>query len=423
MMLLYNIVFLLGGVLSLPLIIAKVLTSDKRRKTVLNRLGSKAFDGVEREKPVWIHALSVGEVLAAVHLAKKIGPNRSVLLSVSTLTGHETAKRLLNGSVASIVFFPYDLIWSVRKAIRAVDPSVCVLVESDIWPNFIHEAQRREIPVILANGRISPRSFRGYRRLSFFMKPVFSSISAICAQTETDAKRFIAIGARKDRVKVTGNLKFDCKLMHLSGREISRLRASMGIGPRVSVLLAGSTHEGEEKILLKCFMVLKKSFSDLILVVVPRDPTRAYRIQQMFERAGCPASLKSELDETDGHDAPHAIVVDTMGELRQLYAIADIVFVGKSLVNLGGQNPLEPAAFKKPIIFGPHMFNFELVAEMLIQQGGAVEVANEKELMEQVKSLLLDSTRCETMGMKAYEVLGMNRGAVEKTLNVVERFL
>jgi 3-deoxy-D-manno-octulosonic-acid transferase len=255
------------------------------------------------------------------------------------------------------------------------------------------------------------------------MGNIFSSISAICAQTEMDAQRFVAIGARKDKVEVTGNLKFDYKLMRLSGGEISRLRASMGIGPGVSVFLAGSTHEGEEKILLKCFMVLKKSFADLILVVVPRDPTRAYRTQQMFERAGCPASLKSELDEMDGHDASHAIVVDTMGELRQLYAIADVVFVGKSLVNLGGQNPLEPAAFKKPILFGPHMFNFELVAEMLIQQGGAVEVANEKELMEQVKSLLLDSKRCETMGMKAYEVLGMNRGAVEKTLNVVERFL
>jgi 3-deoxy-D-manno-octulosonic-acid transferase len=198
---------------------------------------------------------------------------------------------------------------------------------------------------------------------------------------------------------------------------------SMGIDSRVRVLLAGSTHEGEEKVLLNAFKVLKKSFSDLVLVVVPRDPVRAHSIQQMFGRAGCSAFLKTELEKMDRPLAPDAIIVDTMGELRQLYAIADVVFVGKSLVNLGGQNPLEPAAFKKPILFGPYMFNFELVAEMLIHHGAAVQVANEKELMEQVKSLLLDAERFDMMGMRAYEVLGMNRGAVDKTLQVVEGFL
>lgn len=426
MIFLYNILFLLGCLLSSPLIIAKTFTSEKRRRTLLNRLRPKISIGSPPERPVWIHALSVGEVLAAVNLAKKVGgkgSNRYVVFSVSTLTGYETAKRLFHGDVTSILFFPYDLIWSVRRAFRAIDPRVCILVESDIWPNFIYEAQRRRIPVILANGRISPRSFRGYRRASFFMKSVFSGLSAVCAQTEMEAKRFIAVGACADRVKVTGNLKFDYETPPLSEGDISRLRASMGIEPHVRVLLAGSTHEGEEEILLNCFVALKKDFSDLMLVVVPRDAARGSRIQQMFNTAGCPVVLKTVLDELDRPDSSQVIVVDTMGELRRLYALADVVFVGKSLVNLGGQNPLEPAAFKKPILFGPYMFNFELVAKMLTQRGGAIQVKSEEELAEQVKRLFLDSKQSETMGMKAFEVLSMNRGAVDKTLKLVERFL
>jgi 3-deoxy-D-manno-octulosonic-acid transferase len=170
-------------------------------------------------------------------------------------------------------------------------------------------------------------------------------------------------------------------------------------------------------------MGLKKIFSDLVLVVVPRDPKRALGIQQMFAQAGCQALLKTELDTMDKPCASEAIIVDTMGELGRLYAIADVVFVGKSLVNLGGQNPLEPAAFKKPILFGPHMFNFALIAHMLIEQGGAVRVADEKDLLTAVKSLLLDSERSKEIGMRAYEVLCGNRGAVKKTLNVIQRFL
>lgn len=426
MIILYNILFSISIVLALPFIFVKVLTSEKRQKTVIRRLRPEARIRASGARPVWIHALSVGEVLASSSLIKqikKICARRPVVLSVSTLTGHEVAKRLLKSDVDAIFFFPYDLVWSVRKTTGSVDPGIFILVESDIWPNFTYEMKRRQIPFILVNGRVSPRSFSGYMRLSFFMKRVFFNISSICAQTEMDARRFVALGAAPDRVHVTGNIKFDQPLISVSEEEVGELRASVRISPTARVFVAGSTHEGEEAILLRCFEALKRDYPDLVLVVVPRDPRRAGSVQGMFKQAGLFAPLRTELGKMDVGFAPEAIIVDTIGELRRLYAIAHVVFVGKSLINLGGQNPLEPAALKKPIVFGPHMFNFGLIAERLVRQGGALQVANEEELLRAVKNLLADPKRSNAMGKKAYNVFHMNRGALEKTLAVIEGFL
>lgn len=426
MIILYNILFSISIVLALPFIFVKVLTSEKTQKTVIRRLRPEACIRASGARPVWIHALSVGEVLASCSLIKQIKKTyaqRPVVLSVSTLTGHEVAKQLLRSDVDAIFFSPYDLIWSVRKTIGSVNPGIFILVESDIWPNFIYEIKRRHIPFILVNGRVSPRSFSGYMRLSFFMKCVFFNISSICAQTEMDARRFVALGAAPDKVHVTGNIKFDQPLISVSEEEARELRASMRIGRTARVFVAGSTHEGEESILLRCFEALKRNDPDLVLVVVPRDPRRARRVQGMFKQAEFLAPLKTELGKMDVGFVPEAIIVDTIGELRRLYAIAHVVFVGKSLINLGGQNPLEPAALKKPIVFGPHMFNFALIAERLVQEGGALQVANEEELLREVGNLLADPGRLNTMGNKAYDVFRMNRGAVEKTLAVIKGFL
>ncbi|MGD8512941.1 MAG: 3-deoxy-D-manno-octulosonic acid transferase [Deltaproteobacteria bacterium] len=426
MIILYNILFSISIVLALPLIFVMVLTSEKRQKTVVQRLRPEACIRASGARPVWIHALSVGEVLASSSLIKQIKKTyaqRPVVLSVSTLTGHEVAKQRLKGDVDAIFFFPYDLLWSVRKTIGSVNPGIFILVESDIWPNFTYEVKRKHIPFILVNGRVSPRSFSGYMRLSFFMKRVFFNISSICAQTEMDARRFVALGAAPDKVLLTGNIKFDQPLISVSEEEVRALRASMRIGRTARVFVAGSTHEGEESILLRCLEALKRNAPDLVLVVVPRDPGRAGRVQGMFKQAGFIASLRTELGKMDVGFAPEAIIVDTIGELRRLYAIAHVVFVGKSLINLGGQNPLEPAALKKPIVFGPYMFNFAVIAERLVQEGGALQVANEDELLREVGNLLADPERLNTMGNKAYEVFRMNRGAVEETLAVIKGFL
>jgi 3-deoxy-D-manno-octulosonic-acid transferase len=362
---LYNMLFLPASVIVSPFFLIRTLRIEQGHVTMLKRLCPRIDMPRFPKRPIWIHALSVGEVLSSVNLVAAIKErygDRPLVCSVSTQSGYEVATKSLAKETDVIFFFPYDFVWSVRALVRRVDPLLFLLVETDLWPNCLHEIQRHGAPILLVNGRLSPSSYRNYRSVSFFMKSVLSSISAICVQTEMDAKRFVAIGGAEDKVIVTGNLKFDHKLSPLSEEEIRELRVSMGISPRIRVFLAGSTHEGEEKILLNVYTVLKRIFSDLVLVVVPRDPKRALSIHQMFARADCSVFLKAELDEMDTPCASEVIIVDTMGELRQLYAIADVVFVGKSLVKLGGQNPLEPAAFKKPILFGPHMFNFELVA-------------------------------------------------------------
>ena len=424
MLVLYNILTLASLALGLPLIVANIVTSSKRRETVLKRLRGEGLSRTRPKRPIWVHAVSVGEVIASVPLIKAMRnryAGKPIVLSVGTLTGRDVAEKLLSETVDSIFFFPYDFVWSVRKAIRHLNPSLFILVESDIWPNVVFEIQRHEVPFLLVSARMSPKSFRGYGRLSFFMREVFSRMSSICVQTETDAGRFIGAGAPRDRVFVTGNIKFDQPLEAPSGDETRQLRASLKVKSTDAVLLAGSTHEGEEEILLRVFEGLKKSFPALVLVLAPRHPERAGGIKEMFQKAGLVTLLRTELNETGRHVEPEAVIVDTIGELRRMYAIADVVFVGKSLINLGGQNPLEPAALGKAMLFGPHMFNFELIARTLLRQGGAVEVAGEEALLETARALLADAGRRETMGKRARDVFLANRGAVERTMQVLER--
>lgn len=426
MILLYNVIFLLGGVLSCPFIVVKVLTSEKRRKTLLRRLVTQTFIRPPAGRPVWVHALSVGEVLAAVPLVKKIRKthsNRPVVLSVSTITGHEIAKKLLESHVDSIFFFPYDLVWSVRKVIRCVNPAIFLLVESDIWPNFLYEMKRRRIPTILVNGRLSPRSFSGYKRLSFFMRSVFSAISVICVQSKLDAERFETVGASTEKIRITGNVKFDQEIDLVSDDEIERLRQSMKITPGRKIFLAGSTHEGEESILVDVFSRLKKRFDELVLLIVPRDPKRARAVYRLFASSGCAVALMTDLKQISSTAAFEVIVVDTMGILKRLYALADVAFIGGSLVRRGGQNPLEPAAFAKPVMFGPDMSDFPQIAQMLIESGGAVRVADGQNLFQAATALLTDTNRARLMGERAFLVFQNNRGAVERTVKILEGFL
>jgi 3-deoxy-D-manno-octulosonic-acid transferase len=423
---LYNILLLAIVVLGFPLILAQIMSSQKRPNDMTARLRSRGLAFESNRRPVWIHALSVGEVLASIPLVQELhrrcGP-QSVVLSVSTIAGHEVAKKSLQPYVAGLFFFPYDLIWSVRKVIRSIKPTLFILVESDIWPNFTHEMKRQGVPFVVVNARMSPKSFRGYRRFSFFFKHMFSNVSSICTQTERDASRFVAVGAATDRVLVTGNMKFDQPAVSRTNDEIDTLRTSMKIRTNDTVFLAGSTHEGEEEILLHCLSRLRETFPRLVLVVAPRNTGRAAEIQRMFLHAGFLVSLKTELARMEEDWAPDVVILDTLGELRQVYALADVVFVGKSIVPLGGQNPIEPAAWGKPILFGPHMFNFELASETLLREGGAFEVENDAELCKQLNRLLLDSRYRDKMGAKAYEVFRMNQGATERTLKVIEGFL
>ena len=425
MMLLYNILFLLGGALGLPFFVVRALTLEKRKTTIFKRLTMRPSCLPLPTRPIWIHALSVGEVLSSATLVKKLKkdyPEHPLVFSVSTRSGYEIAHKSLAGETECIFFFPYDIVWITRNIIRHIAPSVFFLIETDLWPNFLNELNKQGVPAILVNGRISSASYKRYKKAASFARYIMGKFACCCMQTETDAGRIISMGAPRDRVYVTGNIKFDQPPLCIPAEEIEKLRVSLKIGSKSRVFVAGSTHEGEEGALLSCFKALRRSFSDVVLVVAPRDPVRASRLQQMFAAAEFAAVLRTEVDKLT-RGLPDVVIVNTIGELRRLYAIADVVFVGKSLVNLGGQNPLEPAALKKPILFGPYMFNFELIARMLLENGAAVEVRNDAELSRQVKALLLDGKHSRSMGERAYEVFCMNRGAVDRTLRVAESFL
>ena len=434
MIVLYNILLFIVLVVGFPLIVPAILISDKRRKTVLQRLGLASMPaGVmpnrslyPAQKPIWIHALSVGEVLSAVPLIKEINnrfENRKVFVSVSTRTGFEIASKHFRKIANAVFFYPYDLPFSVKRIAGRVDPALVVIVESDIWPNFLFEMRKRSIPAVLVNARLSKRSLRGYKRFKFFSKPLFLFFAHICTQSLEDARRFKTLDVPSSRITVTGNIKFEQEYNPLPVAEIENLRQRLQMQPSQKILLAGSTHKGEEEILLEAFGRMKMDFGDLLLIVAPRDPERAGSVQRTFQAAGFAAVLMKSLDRMEPANRYDVLVVDTIGVLKSLYALADAAFVGGSLVNCGGHNPLEPAVFSKPIIFGYDMSDFAEIADMLVAERGAVRVPDAESLYHAASKLLKDDQKAYEMGQRALKVFTDNKGAVDKTLKVIEESL
>jgi 3-deoxy-D-manno-octulosonic-acid transferase len=432
MILAYNLLCIFGGFLAIPWLLVSVIASRKRRKTVLQRLGIavtpclkdlKESDFVLR--PLWVHALSVGEVLSAVSLARALKekyPGRPVVFSASTLTGYETASRLLQNDLNAVFYFPYDLIFSVRAVINRINPALVVIVETDIWPNFLFEMKRRLIPVVLVNARLSGRSYTGYRRFSRWISPVFQRFSFVCAQSGEDARRFRSLGLPADRVTIAGNLKYDSlpDLASENARQYLR-RILSGISHR-QCLVAGSTHPGEEEMLLKVFSRLKTEIPALCLILAPRNADRAGEVFSLAASHGLTAELLTRMEGLTALGPPDVVVVNTIGHLKSLYSLCDVAFVGGSLIDFGGHNPLEPAAFAKPILFGPHTGDVAESCKLLLTSGGARVVHGTNELFQAVLTLLNSPERAQAMGKNAFQILKENQGALEKTLNAIGLF-
>ena len=434
MILLYNIFSFIAVTLGLPLIIPMILISDKHRKTVFRRLGLIRLPPKfvrlnfekSKEKLVWVHALSVGEVLSAVPLVKMLNERSAearIVFSASTKTGFDIANRYFTDEVEAVFYFPYDLAFSVKRIIRKIAPEVVVIVETDIWPNFLFEMKKRRIPVLLVNARLSKTSFIGYKRLGCFTKQVFLNFVHICTQSSKDAKLFHQLGVSIDRITITGNIKFEKVGQPLGLEEIEELKRSIHIQNARKVFLAGSTHSGEEEILLEAFKRLKTHTGDLLLILAPRNPERAASLFRMFTSAGFSVGLMKELKNVLSDKSLNVIIIDTLGILKALYAVSDIAFIGGSLVKCGGHNPLEPAAFSKPILFGEDMSDFYDISNMLLEAGGAVCVKDAKDLYTAVVSLIENDQKAIEMGKNALGVFTANKGAVEKTISVIEDYL
>lgn len=424
LLLLYNTVASMGLLMALPVVLPWVMASFKRRRTLRQRLGWwrypwQSSNPVKTRKKIWVHALSVGEVSAAYPLVERIRdrhPELQIVVTASTLTGFQTASRLFAGRPVELAYFPYDWIWSVRTVASKIDAQAVILVETDIWPNFLAEMNRRRVPVYLVNVRLSDGAWKRYRQLKWVAGQIFGAFEKICVQTAFDARRFIRLGVAEDRLYVSGNIKFDGVIMGSDDNAAMRWRRKLKIESTRQIIVAGSTHEGEEQFLLNALTSLKDKGRGVRLIVVPRDPGRAQEVLALCGHKGLVAGFLSQVIGDASSPLPEVIVVDFIGVLKDLYGLSDVAFVGGSLVKEGGHNPLEPAILGKPVIFGPDMRDFRQIADWLLQADGARQVADQKELTSALWQLLDDPQLAASMGNRARQMVLVHQGAVQRTL-------
>ncbi|MGB2661103.1 MAG: 3-deoxy-D-manno-octulosonic acid transferase [Candidatus Omnitrophota bacterium] len=419
---LYDLVFLAFSILYLPYLVVK----GKLHRDFLQRFSFLPEEVVRVRKPVWIHAVSVGEAALAGKLAlsiKKHFPEIPVVVSTTTKTGNEMIRRFLKSSVDAVFYFPLDMSFIVSRDVKRVDPRLYVMVETELWPNLLEELHSKGVPVVLANGRLSDTSFRNYRKISFIMKRILRAIDSFCMQTEKDAERIKLLGAPPEKVHVTGNIKFD-ETVGLPG-SAAFSRKDFGFGEDDKVLVAGSTHFPEEETIIGIYEELRSKWNDLKLVLAPRHVERVGDLKSRVEKSGIKYSrfsdiLSGKATSLSGRDI---VLVDTIGHLKDIYSIATLIFVGGSLAKKGGQNPIEGARWGKGVIFGPHMFNFREVANIFIEGGGAVSVKDSGQLKNVLKDLLEDTGKRENMSLNAKRIIESNSGAISKTLEKVEEYL
>lgn len=426
MILMYHILWTLVFFLALPVLPLVYLLSQKRRANLLQRLG--ICTGFGKKRPgtfrIWVHALSVGEVRSAVPFVqalKKQRPGAQIVFTASTKTGFETARQLFcaeHGVRISLGYFPFDFWVSVLRVRRFVDPDLVCLIETDCWPGFLHHMKRKKVPVVLINARISKGSLNGYLKMKGFCSLFFSNLSHIMAQTPLDAQRFKQMGVDESNLSVMGNIKFDQPLIHLDKSAVLNLKARFGIRDQDRIFIAGSTHEGEETILLTAFASVKKNYPNLKLILAPRDPNRSEKLMGQIASSSHQAVLFSQFQPDSGH--PDIILIDSLGLLATAYAICDVAFIGGSLVPMGGHNPLEPALFAKPILLGPHMTDFLEISELLIAAKGALAVESASQIHTHLKAVLGNEDLAEQMGAASFQVFSENTGAVARTLKKME---
>ncbi len=424
----YNVILILSLPLTLPLFVFWMILRPEYRTGLFERLGRLSGDWGRRpaaKTRVWIHAASAGECLAVMPLVERWlrdRPDWDLVFSVMTQTGRRLAEQRL-GDRARVFFFPIDLPGVAAHMLGRLSPDMILLVETELWPNFLQSASHRGIPVILINGRISPRSFRRYRAVRGLFRETFRAIQLFCMQTAEDARRIVKLGAPPERVRVLGNLKFDQSAVPLSDLERRQLLKQVGWNSNDRVLVAGSTHEKEEEMLLTVHDRIKNRIPDLRLVLAPRHLNRLSGLIQLLERQGRRYLRYSELGAARSEKDVEILLLDTMGMLGRLYSLGTVVFVGGSLVPVGGHNLLEPAGLGRPVLFGPYIQHVHETAALLSASGGGRMVHNLDELVQEIQILMFDSDRRRKMEEEAKETVSRHQGASERVSEIVEREL
>jgi len=423
----YNLLLLLSVLFLVPYYLLRGFRYGKSRRGIRERLGyysPQQLISLREKKIIWIHAVSVGETRAAKPLVKQLRvkyPDMQILLTNVTETGHAVAMK--DSDIDLCLFFPFDFSWAVRRSIATINPEIIIIVETEIWPNFTQQAHKLDIPLVLVNGRISDRSFPRYRKVKFLLRPILDCFSAFCMQSQTDAERIISLGAPDLRVENTGNLKFDHELIETSAEQLQLQKGLYRLPEHVAIMVAGSTHDKEEKLLLDAYHQLATQIErKLLLVLIPRHPERKREVQQLLNDSGFTCRLRSELTpESELLSPGDVLLVDTLGEVLNLYGVADLVFVGGSLVPIGGHNLLEAALVSKPVIFGPHISNFKEISAKLIRAGAGVKVDNIQGLVRQSVVILNDPVRSRAMGAAGSSLIIENAGTTERTIRLISK--
>jgi 3-deoxy-D-manno-octulosonic-acid transferase len=419
--LLYSLITLLALIALSPYFVYQALRYNKYVGSLGQRLGylpvSLNLDG---EESIWVHAVSVGELLAARSLIADLRrgyPRLRLFVSTTTLTGQQLARRSV-ADIDGVFYFPFDWAFSVRRTLNRVRPRLFVMMETEIWPNLLRECRTRGITTVLVNGRISYRSFPRYRLIRPFFRHVLDNIDRFCVQGDEAARRLVELGADPGRITVTGSLKFDALDVVRPGRGPQRVLRFFRLSPNRPVLIAGSTLKGEEHAVLRAFNLLRTRASTPLLVIAARQPERFGEVERLCRQEGLSTIRRTELP-IDAEPRADAVILDTIGELAELYPIATVVFVGGSLVPGGGHNILEPAVFGKPIVFGPHMENFAEIADEFLANGAALQVRSARDLDEAIVGLMGDPVRRARLGAAARALVEANRGAKDRTMAAI----
>ncbi len=409
--------------LLLPLVFVRLLWRSFRapdyRRRWPERLGYHA--ACPEPGGLWIHAVSVGETIAAVPLIRLIQkhyPELSLTVTTMTPTGSERVQALLGDSVFH-QYAPYDTPCAVNRFLRRIQPRLVIIMETELWPNIIHQCHLRDIPVVIANARLSQRSAQGYQKLPKLTGEMLGKVTRVVAQGMDDGQRFIDLGLAQSQLRVAGSIKFDIDIEEPL-REASRCLRD-GWGRSRPVWVAGSTHQGEDELLLAVHHQLLKKFPDLLLILVPRHPERFDRVAELSISQGLTLTRRSSSAPVE--PATQVLLGDTMGELMLFYAAADVAFVGGTLVERGGHNFLEPAALGVPVISGPHVFNFSAISELLVTRGAMLQIQNPTALADQLQYILQDQALQNRMSSAGIQVVAENRGALQSLYHIVTEFL
>ena len=417
----YSALLVIFALLLLPVIVIALIVVPKFRAGFFQKLGFYYLNLPHEKKTIWIHAVSVGEVNAVESLVKETKARFqgcNIVLSTVTKTGHEVAKKKLSDVVDAIVYFPFDFNFSVFSALTAIRPSLVVIAETEIWPNFSFMVNAKKIPLMIVNGRISPHSYRGYRKFSFFFRDILSNYSSILMQTESDKERIINIGAPEEKVEVMGNLKFNFSNI-LDKEKIAAFRQELHLVDK-KLLIAGSTHKGEDEIVLDVFASLREEIPSLKLLLAPRHPERFLQVEDLVSQLGISYGFRSKHDTFENKDI---ILLDTVGELGKMYSLCEIAFIGGSFSHTGGHNPLESTIYNKPVISGPDVFNFKDIYQILTADGAACIVCDKKEFYNKALELLSDKIVYRQACDSCKTVFEKNTGALEYALKKMEMFL